>query len=197
MSDPKKSRRKSNPSRKKRLGRDSSPDSSEPSSGSDEVDSDSSSLSDSSGDEAGSSTKTSSKTKVSSTLLTVRPYVSPNPLEKFDEKASLSDRRTWWNRFLNMTEQGGRTDKVKLSELRMKMSSAVRNWRGLLPKHIQADWKMLSRESRHKYLKTRTSESERYFTMKQKSQKLLHFRAPFCKNPVWKLRPRTRRPDLL
>ncbi|GMF34067.1 unnamed protein product [Phytophthora fragariaefolia] len=49
------------------------------------------------------------------------------------------------------------------------MSSAVRNWRGQLPKHAQADWKKQSREFRHKYLKTRTLESERYFTMKQMS----------------------------
>ncbi|GMG16107.1 unnamed protein product [Phytophthora fragariaefolia] len=167
--DPKKSRRKSNLSRKKRPGRDSSPDSSDPSSDSDEDDSDSSSSSDSSGEEARSSTKTSSKAEVGSTLLTVRPYVNPNSLEKFDEKASLGDRRSWWERFLNMNEQGGWMDKVKLSELRMKMSSAVRNWRGQLPKHVQADWEKLSREFRHKYLKTRTSESERYYTMKQES----------------------------
>ncbi|GMF41149.1 unnamed protein product [Phytophthora fragariaefolia] len=140
----------SNPSRKKRPGRDLLPDSSDPSSDSAEDDSDSSSSSDSSGEEAGSSTKTSSKTKVGSTLLTVRPYVNPNSLEKFDEEASLSDRRTWWERFLNMTEQGGCTDKVQLSELRMKMSSAVRNWRGQLPTHVQADWKKLSKEFHHK-----------------------------------------------
>ncbi|GMF35676.1 unnamed protein product [Phytophthora fragariaefolia] len=175
--DPKKAGRKSNPSRKKRLDRNSSPDSSDPSSDSDEDNSDSSSWSDSSGEEARSSTKTSSKAKVGPTLLTVRPYVNPNSLEKFDEKASLGDRRSWWERFLNMTEQGGWTDKVKLSELMMKMSSAVRNWRGQLPKHIQADRKKLSREFRHKYLKTRTSESERYVTMKQKSDKTpLEFR---------------------
>ncbi|GMF36881.1 unnamed protein product [Phytophthora fragariaefolia] len=161
--------RKSNPSRKKRPGRDLSPDSSDPSSDSDEGDSDSSSWSDSSGKETSSSTKTSSKAKVGSTLLTIRPYVNPNSLETFDEKASLGDRRSWWERFLNMTEQGGWTDKVKLSRLRMKISSAVRNWRGQLPKHVQADWKKPSREFRHKYLKTRTSESERYFTTKQKS----------------------------
>ncbi|GMF14638.1 unnamed protein product [Phytophthora fragariaefolia] len=158
--DPTKSRRKSNPFRKKRPSKDLSPDRSDPRSDSDENDSDSCSSSDSSGEEARSSTKTSSKAKVGSTHLTVRPYVNPNSLEKFDEKASQGDRRFWWERFLNMTEQGGWMDNVK---------PAVRNWRGQLPKHVQADWQKLSREFRHKYLKTRTSESERYFTMKQKS----------------------------
>ncbi|GMF42747.1 unnamed protein product [Phytophthora fragariaefolia] len=108
-SDPKKSGRKSNPARKKRPSRNSSPDSSGPSSDSDEDDSDSSCWSDSSGEEARSSTKTSSKAKVGSTFLTVRPCVNPNSLEKFDEKASLGDRRSWWERFLNLMEQGGWT----------------------------------------------------------------------------------------
>ncbi|GMF42838.1 unnamed protein product [Phytophthora fragariaefolia] len=71
--DPRKSGRKSNPSRKNRPDRDLSPDISDPRSDSDEGESDSTSSSDSSGEKAGSSTKTSSKPKVGSTLLTVRP----------------------------------------------------------------------------------------------------------------------------
>ncbi|GMF46704.1 unnamed protein product [Phytophthora fragariaefolia] len=78
---PKKSERKSNPSRKKPPGRNSSPDNFDPSSDSDKGNSDSSSWSDSSGEKARSSTKTSSKAKVGSTLLTVRPFVNPNSLE--------------------------------------------------------------------------------------------------------------------
>ncbi|GMF48426.1 unnamed protein product [Phytophthora fragariaefolia] len=91
--DPKKSERKSKPSRRKRPNRDLSPDSSDPSSDSDEDVSYSSSSSTSSGEEARSSTKRPSKAKVGSTLLTVRPYVNPNALEKFDEKAPLDGRR--------------------------------------------------------------------------------------------------------
>ncbi|KAE8988991.1 hypothetical protein PR002_g21585 [Phytophthora rubi] len=81
----------------------------------------------------------------------------------------MGDRRSWWERFVNMSVQGGWTDKMKISELKMKMSSAVRNWRGQLSKHVQNDWKRLSREFKRKYLKGRTSESERYYTMRQKS----------------------------
>ncbi|GMF34065.1 unnamed protein product [Phytophthora fragariaefolia] len=83
--DPKKSERKPKPSRR-RPNRDLSPDSSDPSSDSDEDDSDFSSSSDSSGEKARSSTKTSSKAKVGATLLTVRPYVNPNSLEKFTRR---------------------------------------------------------------------------------------------------------------
>ncbi|GMF32016.1 unnamed protein product [Phytophthora fragariaefolia] len=167
--DARMSGRNSKPSKNKRPDRDLSPDGSDSNSDSDEDASDSSSSNDSSGEEARSSTKTSSKTKEGSTLLTVRPYVNLNSLEKFDEKVAIGDRKSSWEHFLNMTEQGGRTDKVKLSELRMKMSSGHWNWRGQLPRHVQADWKNPPREFRHKHLKTRTSESERYFTMKQKS----------------------------
>ncbi|KAE8952270.1 hypothetical protein PR001_g33370, partial [Phytophthora rubi] len=81
----------------------------------------------------------------------------------------MGDRRSWWERFVSMSVQGGWTDKMKISELKMKMSSAVRNWRGQLSKHVQNDWKRLSREFKRKYLKVRTSESERYYTMRQKS----------------------------
>jgi hypothetical protein len=51
--------------------------------------------------------------------------VNPNSLEKFDEKASIGDRKFWWERFLNMTDQGGWTNQIKLLELKMKMSSAA------------------------------------------------------------------------
>ncbi|KAE9023185.1 hypothetical protein PR002_g11773 [Phytophthora rubi] len=77
--------------------------------------------------------------------------------------------RSWWERCVNMSVQGGWTDKMKISELKMKMSSAVRNWRGQLSKHVQNDWRRLSGEFKRKYLKARTSESERYYTMRQKS----------------------------
>ncbi|KAE8954030.1 hypothetical protein PR002_g32198 [Phytophthora rubi] len=81
----------------------------------------------------------------------------------------MGDRRSWWERFVSMSVQGGWTDKMKISELKIKTSSAVRNWRDQLSKHVQNDWKRLSREFKRKYLKARTSESERYYTMRQKS----------------------------
>ncbi|KAE9001169.1 hypothetical protein PR002_g17981 [Phytophthora rubi] len=58
---------------------------------------------------------------------------------------------------------------MRISELKMKMSSAVRNWRGQLSKHVHNNWRRLSGEFKRKYLKAQTSESERYYTMRQKS----------------------------
>ncbi|OWY99150.1 LOW QUALITY PROTEIN: hypothetical protein PHMEG_00029902 [Phytophthora megakarya] len=62
-----------------------------------------------------------------------------------------------------MSVQGGWTSQAKIRELKMKMPSAVRNWRSQLPKHN------LSTEFRREYLKSSTSEPERCFSMRQKS----------------------------
>ncbi|POM60324.1 hypothetical protein PHPALM_30827, partial [Phytophthora palmivora] len=88
-------------------------------------------------------------------------------LEDFDEKLSLSARRRWWERFLNVTVQGGWTDQMKVYELKTKMSPAVRNWYGQLSKHVRSEWSRLSKEFKHEYCKSRVSESEKYYTMKQ------------------------------
>ncbi|EGZ24380.1 hypothetical protein PHYSODRAFT_325503 [Phytophthora sojae] len=155
------------PSRKK-TRKDEDPSSSS-SGSSDSSDSDSSSSdSDSSldgGDLVDASTR---KIKAGETSLTIHPYVNSSALEKFDEKASLGDRRSWWERFTNLASQGGWSNRTRISELKMKMSSPFRNWRGQLPKQVQNDWKTLASEFRKKYLKARTSDSERYYTMKQK-----------------------------
>ncbi|OWZ14431.1 hypothetical protein PHMEG_00012095 [Phytophthora megakarya] len=77
----------------------------------------------------------------------------------FDEKASISDRKNWWEKFTNMYVQGGWTSQVKIRELKMKMP-----------------WKNLPAVFRREYLKSHTSEPERYFTMRQKlSESALDF----------------------
>jgi hypothetical protein len=70
------------------------------------------------------------------TILIVHPHVNSQLLAKFDEKAERSDRRDWWKQFMNLANQGGWTDQVRLRELKMKMSLPVRNWRGQLSKHV-------------------------------------------------------------
>jgi hypothetical protein len=102
------------------------------------------------------------------TILTVHPHVNSQLLAKFDEKAERSDRRDWWEQFMNLANQGGWTDQVRLRELKMKKSLPVHNWRGQLSKHVQQDWTRLSSEFVKKYLRSLTSESDRYYTMKQK-----------------------------
>ncbi|KAE8974376.1 hypothetical protein PR001_g26011 [Phytophthora rubi] len=157
------------PPKKSKRSSPSGPSSSYSSSSSSSSDSSSSDSEDSLDEDLSTGVDASDATKVGGTLLTLRPYVSSSTLEKFDEKASMGDRRSWWERFVNMSVQGGWTDKMKISELKMKMSSAVRNWRGQLSKHVQNNWRRLSGEFKRKYLKARTSESERYYTMRQKS----------------------------
>ncbi|KAE9051437.1 hypothetical protein PR001_g1455 [Phytophthora rubi] len=157
------------PPKKSKRGAPSGPSSGSSSSSSSSSDSSSSDSEDSLDEDLSTGIDASDATKVGGTLLTLRPCVSSSTLEKFDEKASMGDRRSWWERFVNMSVQGGWTNKMKISELKMKMSSAVRNWRGQLSKHVQNDWRRLSGEFKRKYLKARTSESERYYTMRQKS----------------------------
>ncbi|EGZ25036.1 hypothetical protein PHYSODRAFT_326081 [Phytophthora sojae] len=148
----KKSERKRAPPRKssRRLSRNSSPSSS------------SSSRSDS-GSSSSSSNSDDSPAEDHSTS------VNSSTLRRFDEAASMGDRRSWWERFLNISAQGGWTEMTELRELKMKMSAPVRSWRAQLSKHTQKDWNKLAKEFRRKFLKSRTSEPERYFTMKQKS----------------------------
>ncbi|POM61315.1 hypothetical protein PHPALM_29688 [Phytophthora palmivora] len=87
-----------------------------------------------------------------------------NTLEDFDEKLSLSARRRWWERFLNVIVQGGWTDQMTVYELKTKMSPAIRNWYGQLSKHMRTEWSRLSKEFKREYCKSRVSESEKYYT---------------------------------
>ncbi|POM66127.1 Reverse transcriptase [Phytophthora palmivora] len=56
---------------------------------------------------------------------------------------------------------------MKVYELKTKMSPAVRNWYGQLSKHVRTEWSRLSKEFKREYCKSRVSESEKYYTMKQ------------------------------
>ncbi|EGZ27106.1 hypothetical protein PHYSODRAFT_400345, partial [Phytophthora sojae] len=150
----------------RRRVRDSSPDSSSSSSSSDD---DSSNSDDSLDDEDATPTVGSTTVGDGKTSWTFRPYVNSSTLGQFDEKAPLEDRRTWWEKLTNISVQGGWSDQTKVRELKMKLSPAARNWRGQLGKHVQSNWKRFVQEFRRKYLKLRTSESERYYTMRQKT----------------------------
>ncbi|EGZ07014.1 hypothetical protein PHYSODRAFT_341173 [Phytophthora sojae] len=161
-----KDERKKAPRKGRRRDRDSSPDSSSSSSSSDD---DSSSSDDSLDDEAATPTVESTTVGDGKTSWTFRPYVNSNTLGQFDEKAPLGDRRTWWEKFTNISVQAGWSDQTKVRELKMKLSPAARNWRGQLEKHVQSNRKRFVQEFRRKYLKLRTSESERYYTMRQKT----------------------------
>ncbi|EGZ22525.1 hypothetical protein PHYSODRAFT_330298 [Phytophthora sojae] len=158
--------RKKAPHKERRRDRDSSPDSGSSSSSSDD---DSSSSDDSLDDEDTTPTVESTTIGDGKTSWTFRRYVNSSMLGQFDEKAPLGDRRTWWEKFTNISVQGGWSDQTKVRALKMKLSPVVRNWRGQLEKHVQSNWKRFVQEFRRKYLKLRTSESERYYTMRQKT----------------------------
>ncbi|GMF39316.1 unnamed protein product [Phytophthora fragariaefolia] len=110
------------------------------------------------------------------TMFTFRPYVNASALEDFDEKASLAVRTRWLERFQSIAGQGGWTDKVKIYEMKLKLSAAVRNWRANLRPKVRRDWKKFQKEFREMYCKAKTSDSERYYTMMQrKSESPLEF----------------------
>ncbi|KAE9336459.1 hypothetical protein PR003_g12499 [Phytophthora rubi] len=103
------SRRTSDKKHSGRRGGDPSDDSSSSGSsdnGSSDDDSDSSS--------GGGPPQATTATTLGGTTLTFRPYVSSSTLEDFDEDAPLPARRRWWERFLNLTVQGGWSDRTNV-----------------------------------------------------------------------------------
>ncbi|KAE9278579.1 hypothetical protein PR003_g28480 [Phytophthora rubi] len=165
------SRRTSDKKHSGRRGGDPSDDSSSSGSsdsGSSDDDSDSSS--------GGGPPQATIATTLGGTTVTFRPYVSSSTLEDFDEDAQLPARRRWWERFLNLTVQGGWSDRTKVYELKLKMPPAVRNWRGQLSKRSRQDWTRLSKLFKREYFKSKLSEAERYYAMTQrKGEKALAF----------------------
>ncbi|OWZ12866.1 hypothetical protein PHMEG_00013902 [Phytophthora megakarya] len=107
-------------------------------------------------------------TQGDTTTMTIRPFVTASSLDDFDEKASLSERTRWWERFQTLSFQGGWSDKMKVYELRLKLSSSARNWRSQLSPHVRCGWTRFSKQFKVKYCKSKMSDSERYYTMKQR-----------------------------
>ncbi|GMF45642.1 unnamed protein product [Phytophthora fragariaefolia] len=89
---------------------------------------------------------------------------------------SLAVRTRWLERFQSIAVQGGWTDKVKIYEMKLKLSATVRNWRANLRPKVMRDWKKFLKEFREMYCKAKTSDSERYYTMMpRKSESPLEF----------------------
>ncbi|OWY92609.1 hypothetical protein PHMEG_00038317, partial [Phytophthora megakarya] len=70
--------------------------------------------------------------------IAIRPFVTASSLDDFDEKDAL--------RFQTLAFQGGWSDKMKVYELRLKLSSSARNWRSRLSPHVRRDWTRFSKE---------------------------------------------------
>jgi hypothetical protein len=160
--DKKPARKDSHKQPSRRHGAPSDPDS-DPDSSDDDWDDDDS---DSSGDDVPMHVSNQA-TLQDGTTVTFKQYVNSSTLEDFSEKASLAARRRWWERFLNMAAQAGWSDELKGYELKLKMSPAVRNWRGQLKKAVRTDWTRLSRAFKREYCKSKLSDAEKYYTIRQ------------------------------
>ncbi|EGZ07945.1 hypothetical protein PHYSODRAFT_250253 [Phytophthora sojae] len=167
--DSKRSAPKKHQQQKKKRQDVNPPSDADPSSDSSDDDSSSESSDDSSDGNPGVNLSTASTAQAGTTLLTFRPYINSNTLGEFDTKASLRERVHWWERFANMAAQGGWSTKMRIQELKLKLSGAARDWFNQLPKHTQRDWKELASAFRKKYCKARSSYSERYFTIEMKN----------------------------
>ncbi|OWY97376.1 hypothetical protein PHMEG_00032108 [Phytophthora megakarya] len=98
-------------------------------------------------------------------MLTLRTFT--NTLDDYDEKQSLTARRRWWEKLVNMTIQAGWTEQMKIYEFKTKMSPSARNRMVQLGKRVRTNWGRLAREFKREYCKSRVSDSEKYYTMKQ------------------------------
>ncbi|OWZ11255.1 hypothetical protein PHMEG_00015749 [Phytophthora megakarya] len=104
--------------------------------------------------------------------MTIRSFVTASSLDDFDEKDSLSERTRWSKRFQTLAFQCGWSDKMKVYELPLKLYSSVRNWRSQLSPHVRSDWTRFSKEFKTKYCTSKMSDSEKYYTMKQRIVKV-------------------------
>ncbi|OWZ22532.1 hypothetical protein PHMEG_0002758 [Phytophthora megakarya] len=68
-------------------------------------------------------------------MLTLRTFT--NTLYEFDEKQSLTARRRWLKKSVNMTIQAGWTEQMRFYDFKTKMSPAARNWMGQLGKRVR------------------------------------------------------------
>ncbi|KAE9205634.1 hypothetical protein PF005_g13316 [Phytophthora fragariae] len=125
-----KSRSSRRDSARKISKRGNDPHDSDPDSYSDKKDDESSDDSDSSFfEESVPNAMTSKTSQAGTTVFTYKPYVNASALEDFNEKASLSTRIRWLEKFQRMAVQGGWSDKMRIYEMKLKLPSSARDWR--------------------------------------------------------------------
>ncbi|KAE8957284.1 hypothetical protein PR001_g31428, partial [Phytophthora rubi] len=111
---------------------------------------------------------TSKTSQAGTTVFTYKPYVNASALEDFNEKASLSTRIRWLEKFQSMAVQGGWSDKMRIYEMKLKLPSSARDWRYNLDEDVRHRWKRFLKVFKEKYCKAKTSDSERHYSMTQK-----------------------------
>ncbi|OWY90573.1 hypothetical protein PHMEG_00041240, partial [Phytophthora megakarya] len=88
------------------------------------------------------------------------PMVNITALEDFDEKQPLAVRTRWLEKF--------RGHGKVVYYCKLKLSSAVRDWRGNLDESVRRSWKRFVKVFREEYCKAKTPDSEYYYTTFQR-----------------------------
>ncbi|OWZ03614.1 hypothetical protein PHMEG_00024624 [Phytophthora megakarya] len=81
-------------------------------------------------------------------------------LDDFDEKRSLTARRRWWEKFLKMAIQADEDNRIQDEDVACRPKLDV-------PASVRTNWGRLARDFKREYCKSRVSDSEKYYTMKQ------------------------------
>ncbi|OWZ04087.1 hypothetical protein PHMEG_00024072 [Phytophthora megakarya] len=95
------------------------------------------------------------------------PMVYITALEDFDEKQPLAVRTRWLEKLQSLAVMGRWSDHAKVYYCKLKLSSAVRDWRGNLDESVR--WKRFAKAFREEYCKAKTPDSEYYYTTFQKT----------------------------
>ncbi|OWY95121.1 hypothetical protein PHMEG_00034958 [Phytophthora megakarya] len=96
------------------------------------------------------------------------PMVNITGLEDFDEKQPLAVRTRWLEKFQSLAVMGRWSDHAKVYYCKLKLSSAVRDWRGNLDESVRQSWKRFVKAFREEYCKAKTPDSEYYYTTFQR-----------------------------
>ncbi|OWZ04907.1 hypothetical protein PHMEG_00023111, partial [Phytophthora megakarya] len=96
------------------------------------------------------------------------PMINITALEDFDEKQPLAARTRWLEKFQGLAVMGKWSDHAKVYYCKLKLSSAVRDWRGNLDESVRRSWKRFVKAFREEYCKAKTPDSEYYYTTFQR-----------------------------
>ncbi|OWY94435.1 hypothetical protein PHMEG_00035834 [Phytophthora megakarya] len=79
------------------------------------------------------------------------PMVNITALEHFDEKQPLAVRTRWLEKFQSLAVMGRWSDHAKVYYCKLKLSLAVRDWRGNLDESVRRSWKRIVKAFREAY----------------------------------------------
>ncbi|OWZ02402.1 hypothetical protein PHMEG_00026048 [Phytophthora megakarya] len=96
------------------------------------------------------------------------PMVNITALEDFDDKQPLVVRTRWLEKFQSLAVMRRWSDHAKVYYCKLKLSSAVRDWRGNLDESVRRSWKRFVKAFREEYCKAKTPDSECYYTTFQR-----------------------------